>query len=69
MDFALCLLAYAAMIFVIFWKRKKKGPSDKPSDDDDGGISLSTDPELDLPPGVCLPVDGPRKREVEEVLV
>ena len=29
-------------------------------EDDDGGI-LMTDPDLDLPPGVSLPVDGPRE--------
>ena len=32
----------------------------KDDDEDDGGI-LKTDPELDLPPGVTLPVDGPRE--------
>lgn len=49
-------------------KRKRSTDSD---DDNDGGITVSGPPKIDLPPGICLPDDPVRKlrEEQEEVLV
>lgn len=69
LDIVLCLVTYALMVGLIFWRSNKRNPSDD-SNDDDGGIAAWTGPELDLPPGVCLPKDGPRnKKELDEVLI
>lgn len=42
----------------------------KKNDDDDGGIEFYEEPDLDLPPGVTLPDNGPALRieEPEELL-
>jgi hypothetical protein len=53
-------------------KLKKLQGNNRKEDDDDGGIEFYTDPDLDLPPGVCLP-GGPRKKikleDTEELFV
>ena len=68
-DIALCLFTYTLMMAIILWKNNRRRPSDD-SNDDDGGIAAWTGPDLDLPPGVCLPKDGPvHKKEVDEVLI
>jgi hypothetical protein len=41
---------------------------DDDSDDDDGGIEINNVPDLDLPPGICLPPDPNRKIYVEKEL-
>ena len=68
-DIALCLLVYMVMIGFIVWRNRKNKPSDD-SGDDDGGIHAWTGPDLDLPPGISLPSDGPKCKEdrFEEVL-
>lgn len=56
------LIFFAVRIFKRLSFRRNKG------DDDDGGIEVYRDPDLDLPPGVSLP-DGPKvkiKKDVEE---
>ncbi len=68
-DIALCVFTYILMLGFIVWRNNRNKPSDE-SGDDDGGIPAWTGPELDLPPGVCLPKDGPtRKKELDEVLI
>lgn len=74
MDLIMCGVAYLILVYLmvalIKKKRKNLGGSDN---DDDGGIAVKGPPEVDLPPGVCLPDGSPRLRleteEKEEVLV
>ena len=36
----------------------------------DGGLPFEFEiPDLDLPPGVCLPIDGPTRKKDDPVLV
>ncbi len=46
-------------IFRFFTKpqQPRKRPPKRDSDDSDGGLTLNDVPELDLPPGVTLPVE------------
>ena len=60
LDIVLCSMAYLILIGFIFWRTdRRKGPDDN-SNDGDGGLPIENGPKLDLPPGVCLPGDGPR---------
>lgn len=74
-DLLLCGITYVILIYLMFELMLNKKPDWKDDDDDGGGISINNSPEIDLPPGVSLPVDGPtnkrklRKEETEEVLV
>ncbi|MDX1628393.1 MAG: hypothetical protein R3345_06820 [Fulvivirga sp.] len=53
-----------ALIFLIFkTKKSDKDQNKKSGDDDEGGIEFMEEPELDLPPGVVLPVDSPVKEK------
>ena len=69
LDIFLCFLTYAILMYIIFWKRPKRSSEDE--DGDDGGIPEWTEPELDLPPGVSLPSNGPtyKKDVYEDTLV
>ncbi len=62
-DIVLSLFVYAFLIAVMKWRFSMFKKKDHEQDDDgDGGILVEypTDPVLDLPPGVTLPVgDGP----------
>ncbi|MBV6644350.1 MAG: hypothetical protein KI790_02815 [Cyclobacteriaceae bacterium] len=70
LDILFCLMAYSILLAIIIWKKGKKEDGNGGSNDDDGGLPVLTPPELDLPPGVCLPIDGPRQviHESDEVL-
>ncbi len=57
-DIILGGIAYTAFIALLLKSipsQKKKPGND--SDEGDGGINISKDPDIDLPPGVCLPLD------------
>lgn len=55
-DIIFCGLAYFVFIFFLIkqYQRRNIGLDDD-RDDDDGGIEVQGLPEIDLPPGVCLP--------------
>jgi hypothetical protein len=62
-----CLVLGLGTMLVIInaLKNRRSNPSNN-----DGGLPIEFDiPELDLPPGVTLPVGGPKVDEREEVLV
>ncbi len=68
-DLLLFGFVYAVLLCVLFIHHNRRKKKDNDSDED-GGIPVFTPPELDLPPGICLPKDPTRsKREKEEVLV
>lgn len=71
-DIALSFMVYAILIFLIKWKMSYRVPK-KRNSDGEGGILIDRnwDPDLDLPPGVTLPISGPEieYREREEALV
>lgn len=55
-DIIFCGLAYLVIIFFVIRKYySKRIRFDDDNDDDDGGIEKNNIPDLDLPPGVCLP--------------
>ena len=65
--FILCLLS-AISVLAVYMKIIRDQHSGKSGND--GGLAEEIDfPELDLPPGVTLPIGGPRVRQEEEVLV
>ncbi len=68
-DLLLFCLIYAAILCVLYIHHNRRKRKDNDSDED-GGLPVFTPPELDLPPGICLP-DGPShaKREKDEVLI
>lgn len=63
-DLILCAFVYAILVAFIFIRenRKRRGGD---TDDDEGGLPVSQPPDIDLPPGVCLPDDRPRKTKTE----
>jgi hypothetical protein len=68
-DLLLCCFIYSILLAIIFIREnKKKRRNDSSDGDDEGGLPIMTPPEIDLPPGICLP-DDPRvkKHEPEEV--
>lgn len=71
-DVILVGLAYIVMVYfmVLLMKRKSYRFRDNNDDDDDGGIAVSPSPDLDLPPGITLPDNGPggkaKKEDKEE---
>ncbi len=54
----------AVQVYLSFFIEKKNRKNDSDSDDD-GGLPVSLPPDIDLPPGVCLP-DDPRRHQVIE---
>ncbi|MGK7393064.1 MAG: hypothetical protein ACNS62_00780 [Candidatus Cyclobacteriaceae bacterium M3_2C_046] len=73
-DMLICGAIYVGMVYFIVrliknHKFKRRGRSD----DDDGGIEFFNEPDLDLPPGVTLPDNGPDMKvkldEKDEVLI
>ncbi len=55
-DVIFCFVAYIILIFFIIKRYHAKNIRlDDDNDDDDGGIEINNIPDLDLPPGVCLP--------------
>ena len=75
LDLILCGLAYLILVYLMLALMKKRrkdlGGSDN---DDDGGVAVKGPPEVDLPPGICLPDGSPKLRftereERKEVLV
>ena len=64
-DFVLSGIVYLVLIYFMITLLKKRRKSTDSDDDNDGGISVSGPPQIDLPPGVCLP-DEPVKRKHEE---
>jgi len=74
-DMILFGLAYVLMVYLIIRLvkiRRWKGNGNR-DDDEDGGIELWKDPDIDLPPGICLPDGGPGKKvkieDTDDVLV
>ncbi len=65
-DILFCIITYAILMGIILWQKQRNPPSDG-DNDDDGGMHVWTEPDLDLPPGVCLPTDGPTIRKEELV--
>lgn len=59
-------LIYTALIVFFFWKESKRRNRESEDGDDEGGLPVATPPRIDLPPGVCLPVDGPLRVKQEE---
>ncbi|MEQ9423220.1 MAG: hypothetical protein RJQ09_02295 [Cyclobacteriaceae bacterium] len=70
-DFILSGLVYLVLIYFMITLLAKRKRSTDSDDDNDGGITVSGPPKIDLPPGICLPDDPVRKlrEEQEEVLV
>jgi hypothetical protein len=63
----LCFLS-AISVLAVYIKVIRDQHSGKSGND--GGLAEEIDfPELDLPPGVTLPIDGPRVKRDEEILV
>lgn len=63
----LCFLS-AISVLAVYMKVVKDQHSGKSGND--GGLAEEIDfPELDLPPGVTLPIDGPSVRKEEDVLI
>lgn len=67
-----CLVCGASIVWVLIkvvrdeyiWIYKNQNRSDS---DNDGGVGEEDNlPDLDLPPGVSLPIDGPRMKIEEE---
>ncbi len=68
-DIILCSILYTILLlFVLVKFNRNKGNNDKDSDDE-GGLPVALPPDIDLPPGICLPDDSPSnaKPEPEEV--
>ncbi len=69
-DMVLSGAAYVIMTyFIMKMVRHRKGKTGG-NDGDDGGKPVQLLPDLDLPPGISLPVDKPsvKNKEPEEVL-
>jgi len=64
-DLVLSGLVYLVLVYFMITLLKKRKKSSDSDDDNDGGISVSGPPQIDLPPGICLP-DEPRRRMKEE---
>ena len=59
-------IAYLIMIYFMYrMLRKPDGDREGGDDGNDGGIAIDTLPDLDLPPGICLPGQGPTKKPVD----
>ncbi|WP_258100294.1 hypothetical protein [Marinoscillum pacificum] len=69
-DIILCGILYTILIVFVFIRTNKNRRNNDTDSDDEGGLPVSLPPDIDLPPGICLPDDAPRKTipETEEVL-
>jgi len=47
------------MIKMVISEEDQDDNSEKGDKDDEGGVDIDDDPDLDLPPGVTLPIDHP----------
>jgi len=59
------------LIGFMIWHKRSNNRSDGSSNDGDGGLPVDSGPKLDLPPGVCLPGNGPsvmKREQLEETL-
>lgn len=56
---------FYAILRAFLFVRDHKRKSDDDSDDDEGGLPVNSPPDIDLPPGVCLPDDLTRRRKSE----
>ncbi len=66
-DIIFCCFAYVILIFFVIRRYHRKNMRlDSDSDDDEGGIEINNLPDLDLPPGICLPPDPNRKVHFEK---
>jgi len=64
-DIVLCAILYGIMLLVIFINNARRNNKNDTDSDDDGGLPVSLPPDIDLPPGVCLP-DDPRRYQITE---
>lgn len=65
-DMILCGITYLFLVYFMFTLLKKRRKGFDGDDDDDGGLPVSTPPEIDLPPGVCMPDGSPKLKIVKE---
>lgn len=69
-DIIFCCIAYVILIYFIIKRYHRKSTRlDGDSDDDEGGIEINKLPDLDLPPGICLPPDPNRKVHLDEEFI
>lgn len=61
-DLLLCGFIYGILLAIIFVRESKKKRGNDSDGDDEGGLPVLSPPEIDLPPGVCLP-DDPRVKK------
>lgn len=68
-DVILCGILYTILIVFVFLRNNKNKGNNDTDSDDEGGLPVSLPPDIDLPPGICLPDDAPKNRqpETEEV--
>ena len=67
LDLILVGIAYLILVYLMVTLMKKRNKDvGGHDDDDDGGISVKGPPEIDLPPGVCLPDGNPRLVFIDE---
>ena len=69
-DMVLSGLAYVIMTYFIMKMIKHRTGKSGGNDEDDGGKPVQLLPDLDLPPGISLPIDKPpvKSKEPEEAL-
>jgi hypothetical protein len=67
-DIIFCCFAYIVLIFFVIkrYHRKNSHIDNDPDDDDEGGIEINNLPDLDLPPGICLPPDPDGKTKFDK---
>jgi hypothetical protein len=63
LDIFLCCVIYIILLGIIFWRKPDRNDDNDIDNNDDGGLPIESDPILDLPPGICLPSDGPIMHE------
>lgn len=69
-DIIFCCIAYVILIFFVIKRYHRKNTRmDSDADDDDGGIEINNIPDLDLPPGICLPPDPERKGHFDKEFI
>lgn len=69
-DIIFCCFAYVILIFFVIKRYQRTNKRlDSDSDDDEGGIEINNLPDLDLPPGICLPPDPKRQVNFDKEFV